>query len=171
MTDFLISSTGDLVFSDTKRGEEKLTISFYKSNTAPLKVNMEFYNRDEIESAEGSFTIYFDFNKIEENKRVPLAKKDSYIIQQIQMRLMTSLGELKNRSEIGSIMETVMHKNINDRKVQEKVKSIVADAISDLVEDCTIKTVPFISTDNGYKQCLKVYIYRDNNLLTTYEME
>ena len=169
--DFLITPSGDLSFSEVKNESKRLTVNFYQGKDRSLRVNFDIETYEELLPQKNTLTITFDVYDIKENKRVLLVKDDAYISQQILMRLKTSLGELPLRQEIGSMMETVMHKDLMDSAIHRKVEKIVSEAIRDLIDDYSVKAIPSVSKIDGYNQCIKVYIYKDNSLLISYEME
>lgn len=171
MTDFLLSPNGDIMFSEVNSESNRLILNFYKCNTKVLKIDfdMEGYG-DELPN-NNTLTITFDVNAIKYNKRADLVKSDAYLMQQILMRLKTSLGELPMREEIGSMVETVMHKDIRDQAIHSKLEKIIGDAISDLMVDYSVKVVPKVDKSNGYDQCINAYIYKDDYLLLRYGLE
>lgn len=169
--DFLITPSGDLLFSEEKNESKRLKIDFYQSKNKALKINFDIETYGETLPQKDTLIVTFDVPEIKENKRVPIVKDEAYISQQVIMRLKTSLGELPLRQEIGSMIETVMHKNLMDSAIHNKVENIVGEAISGLIDGYSVKAVPTVSKNNGYNQTIKVYIYKDNSLLTSYEME
>ena len=76
--------------------------------------------------------INFKLTKLENDKRAMLVKDNAFLIQQIYMRLKTSLGELPLRNEIGSTIEKIKHKNLNDEKTKNDTEEIVKNAIKDI---------------------------------------
>ena len=101
-----------------------------------------------------------------------LVKDNAFLIQQIYMRLKTSLGELPLRNEIGSTIEKIKHKNLNDEKTKNDTEEIVKNAIKDILYDYSIKAIPkIINNGTDYKQIMKVMIYESNDLLFVYETE
>ena len=105
-----------------------------------------------------SLAIYFDLTNRKNNKRAMLVEDDAYKMQQIFMRIKTSLGELPERPEIGSKIETIMHQNIHDKAAQSKVERIVGDAIKDIIYNYSVKAIPKVIKDNDYRQVMNVMI-------------
>lgn len=169
--DFLITPSGDLAFMEEDNSLNKLCVTFYKSSIHPLRITFGVEVCEPKEAGENALTVMFNVEEIKNNKRVPIASDKVFTTQQILMRLKTSLGELANRTTIGSTIEKIMHKDISDSKVQESFKKIVSSAIEDLLTEHTIKVRPVVKKDNGYKQCMEIYIYEGNTLLTSQEME
>lgn len=171
MIDFLITPSGDLAFTEIEKENQTLEISFYKTKTQALKISFEMDTYLTNTPKKDSLVVYFDLLSIKNNKRAMLVEDDAYKMQQIFMRIKTSLGELPERPEVGSKIETVMHQNIHDKAVQSKVERIVGDAIKDIVYNHSVKAIPTVIKDNDYKQVMNVMIYEDDDLLLTYEME
>lgn len=171
MIDFLLTSTGDITFSESDNESNRLTINFYKSNAKTLKISFDIEGYGDLEPEKNTLKITFHVQNLKNNKRADLIKGDAYLMQQILMRLKTSLGELSMRQEIGSMIEAVMHKDIRDKVVHSKLEKIIADAIKDLLGDFAVKVVPKIDKSNGYDQCINAYIYKDDYLLLTYGLE
>lgn len=171
MKDFMITPYGDLMFTETNTESRSLCISFYKSNSSVLRISFDTYSYEEIQPSNNALTISFDLNEIKNNKRVSIVSDETCLVQQILMRLQTSLGELSLRSDIGSRLEVVMHQNIMDKKVQDNIKKLVLESIKDLLSDPVIKVTPLIDKSDGYEQCVSLKIYQDGSLLLNYEME
>lgn len=171
MTDFLITPSGDLVFSEVDNDSKRLAINFYKSNVKTLKVSFDMEAYDKLEASKDSLTITFDLLEIKNNKRADLVQDDAYLMQQILMRLKTSLGELSLRQEIGSMIETVIHKELTNKALHSKIEKIVSDAIKDLFSDYSVKAIPRVEKSNGYNQCIDIYIYKDGSLLLSHGLE
>lgn len=171
MTDFLITPEGDLVFSESNNDSKRLVINFYKSKVKALKISFDMEGYGKLKPNKNSLTIDFDILEIKNNKRVELIQDDAYLMQQILMRLKTSLGELPLRQEIGSMIETVMHKEITDKALHKKIEKIVSNTIKDLISDCAVKVIPKIEKSDRYNQCIEIYIYKDNSLLLNYGLE
>lgn len=169
--DFLLTPNGDLAFTESHRENKKLKINFYKTKSRALKVDFEMDTYLTYNPPKDSLTITFDINHIKNDKKAMMVKDDAYKIQQILMRIKTSLGELPERQEIGSKIETVMHKNLHSSSTISKVEQVVGDAIRGLVSNCTIIAKPYVKKESEYKQIMNVMIYQDEELLLTYEME
>lgn len=169
--DLLITPSGDLFFTEIDKESSRLLITFYKSINNALKVDFDVQGNSKNQSSEGSLMVSFDISHKLRNKRAAIVKDDAYKIQQIYIRLKTSLGELAYRTSIGSTLETVKHKNLNDSQIKSQVESIVAKAINDVLTNFTVEAAPEINKENGYKQIMNIKIYENNELLTTYQME
>lgn len=171
MMDFLITPSGDLAFSEVTKETQRLEISFYNSKTKAVRINFDIDTYSYDMPKKDTLVINFDIRKIKNNKRAMMVSDDAYLMQQILMRLKTNLGELPERLEIGSKIETVMHKNLQEKSTQKQVEQIVSNAIKDLLYNYSVKAVPIIQKDNDYRQIMNVMIYENNELIFTYEME
>ena len=171
MTDFMITSSGDLVFTESSKENKKLEISFYVSQTNTLKINFEVDTYQDEIPRNNSLQINFSYDDLAYNKKAMMVSNDACKMQQIMMRLKTSLGELAERPEIGSMVETVMHQNIKDKAVQSKIIQVIGEALSDILSNYSIKVIPHIDRTNGYNQVIKVLIYENNELVLVYDLE
>lgn len=169
--DLLITPSGDLLFTEVNDENRKLVITFYKSMGKALKINFNVQGDFKEQPSDNTLIISFDVSHKLKNKRASIVKDDAYKMQQIFIRLKTSLGELTNRTSIGSTLETVKHKNLNDSQIKSQIESIVSKAINDILTDFIVEATPEINKENGYKQIMNIKIYEDNELLTTYRME
>lgn len=172
MADFAITSRGDIYFVENYKSYNKLKISFYRTDSKSM-LRIRFHSvADEINTgSSNSLIIRFDVNTLQYNKQAAIVRDNEADIQKINMILRTSLGELAERPEIGSTIETVIHKDINDQSIKDEIVTIITNALSDIIGEPIVKVYPVINTDNGYRQCMKVVIYNGNTLLTNYEME
>ena len=171
MIDFLLTPEGDLSFVEDQLENNRLKIDFYKTKSNALRILFDIAAGAELEPSSTALTINFNVLTNTPNKKALIAKDERYLIQQLLMRLKTSLGELPERQEIGSTLETVKHKRLNDKTTKAAVEAIVSSAIQDLYDGYLVKATPVIDKTDGYKQIMNVEIYKDNNLLLNYEME
>lgn len=172
MTDFFITKSGDLAFEQNNNKKNKLKIMFYKTKTKALKIDIKIDSYETIKRSKNSLKINFKLTKLENDKKAMLVKDNAFLMQQIYMRLKTSLGELPLRNEIGSTVEKIKHKNLNDEKTRSDTEEIVKNAIKDILYDYSVKAIPrIINNGTDYKQIMKVMIYESNDLLFVYETE
>lgn len=169
--DLLITPSGDLLFTEVNNKNSKLIVNFYKSNEKALRINFDVQGDLKTSPSKNTLIVSFDISQKLKNKRALTVKDDAYKTQQIYIRLKTSLGELENRMSIGSTLETVKHKNLNDVNIISQVENIVSKAINDILTDFTVKAIPEIKKENGYKQIMNIKIYKNDEILTTYQME
>lgn len=171
MVDLLLTATGDVAFIETKEEKSRLKLTFFKTSGKAVKINFYTENIEEPKASNNGLTIKFNIENIKNNKRILTVKNDAYRVQQIKMRIKTSLGELPERTNIGSTLETVIHKRLYDSDVISKTKSIITEALTDIIEDLYIEAEPIIKKVDSYEQLMRIYIYSGNNLLLTYETE
>lgn len=171
MIDFLITPSGDLAFVENQKENKKLEIMFYNTKAKALKIDFDMETYSQKSPTKDCLTVNFEMIHTKNNKKAMLVEDDAYTAQQVLMRIKTSLGELSERPEIGSTIETVMHKNLNDKLTQSEVEKIIGDAIKDVLYNYSVKAIPEIQKENGYKQVMKILIYEDNEFIVSYEME
>lgn len=169
--DLLITPSGDLAFTEINSKNKRLSVNFFKSMNNALKIDFDIEGNYQEHPQKDTFVIKFNISHKLKNKRAEIVKDDAYKMQQVLIRLKTSLGELPERLTIGSMLEIVKHKNLNDEHVRLKVENIVSTAINGILSDFKVVAKPEINKDNGYKQIMNIKIYENNELLTTYTME
>lgn len=171
MVDFMLSPKGDILFTESNKLKSQTEISFFISKGKPLKIDFHIHEYPNNETKEGQVLVTFNLMDKKYDKHALLANDDVSLIQQIIIRVRTTLGELKHRDTIGSEIETVMHKHLNEQSTEKLLSSVIRNALVDLITDVDVIVEPVVKKGIGYKQYMKAYIFRGNNILTTYEME
>ena len=172
MIDLLLTPSGDLSFIEEQHQNKQLKIDFYKSKNKALRVTFFVEGSGEANKPSAkSLAIHFNILTKKANKKALLVTDNKYLTQQVTIRLQTALGELPQRTDIGSRLETVRHKNLNSLDTISSVEQIVSEAIKDILDDYTVKATPKITKENGYKQIMNVDIYKSKELLLNYELE
>lgn len=168
--DFMIDNNGDISFLENNNNNSRLRINFYKSNYKSIAIKFDVDN-DYVQEDNHMFTLKFNLSNKKYNKNLLEVTNRNYIIQRIIINLKTSLGQLPNRTDVGSRLETIYHKNIYDITVHKELEKIVSAAIGDLIDNYSIDIKPYINKDNGYTPMIKIYVYSSNELYFYYEME
>ena len=165
--DFMITENGDISFVENDIENKRFNLKFYLSNFNTMNIKFNIERTSKIKNEKHMMNI----NKIKYNKKIFSVSDKDYIIQQIKIRLRTSLGELPLRKTFGSTLETQMHKDIQDKTVQKNIENIVSSIVSEFLKNYSIKVIPYIDRNNGYYQTFKINIYSNNSLILEYEME
>lgn len=171
MVDFLLTPTGDLVFTEIEEEKTRLKLSFFKSAGKALKINFNVEDSEYPTRNNNTLVINFNLENIKNNKRILTVKDNAYLMQQIIIRFKTSLGELPLRSTYGSLLETTMHKNLHDIETRKDIEKKATDAIADLLDDFYVKATPIINRVNGYNQTMCLTVYENDEEILRYEME
>lgn len=168
--DFMINDNGDIVFVTNDLKNKRINAKFYISSNKPLNIKFNIDRVSKTNKEQHMLNVLFNLEKIKNNKTIYSVSDTSYIAQQIKMRLKTSLGELPLRRTYGTELERYMHKDINDKTIQKGIEQIVLGAISDLLNDYSVKVFPYINKNNKYEQVMKIYIYSNNSLILDYDL-
>lgn len=167
--DFQLTSNGDISFCESNI-DNGSKIFFYKTKTKVLKINFNINRSMNVQRDTNSLLISFNYEPIKNNKRINIIKDEAFLIQQIMIRIKTSLGELPYRQDVGSKIETIIHKDISDSKNIETIRQIVSDAIKDIIDDYKVTAKASVSYDNGYSQCVIIKIIKENTAIFTYKI-
>ena len=98
------------------------------------------------------------------DKSIKTVSRSSFIQQAIKIRLYTELGTIRNSSDLGSDLYSVMHSNIPNDKLKVKIENLVKVAISDILPNATV-TVYFLNTDYlNYHDSIKIVIINDEDV-------
>lgn len=169
--DFNITPKGDLVFVESNKLKERFTIEFYVAKEKALRVDFSVRNLDDRKINNETLAIRFNYSSINYNKRANVITDSNYEAQEALIKLKTPKGEISKRPQLGSGLESVMHRNIYDSKVLNSVESKTAEALGRSIEGYNIKASPKVDKNETYKQTVNVRIYKDNKTLLDYELE
>ena len=98
------------------------------------------------------------------DKSIKTVSRSSFIQQAIKIRLYTELGTIRNSSDLGSDLYSIMHSNIPNDKLKVKIENLVKVAISDILPNATV-TVYFLNTDYlNYHDSIKIVIINDEDV-------
>lgn len=172
LSDLFINKSGDIVLT-TEEDKNEFRLSFFKTNTKSFKVSFYVEGSKKYKYNENTLIVRFDWNRKKSKTKPLLVSEESFIIQQIFFRLKTSLTDIKYRENIGSKLELIIHKNINDNKTIEKLRDYLLEALSDLIsERNNIIITPLAKlTERGYVQYMDITIQVDEFNKVNYEME
>ena len=99
-----------------------------------------------------------------------MLKEEEALSQLLLMKLKTTLGELPLRPEFGSKISLLKHKDINNSNLR-LLEEYIADCISDIVSEPTVKATAYIDYRNGYNQTVQVRVYDKNKNILSYILE
>lgn len=163
--DFAITPNGDLIFTSNVVNKERTNIEFYLTQTKALRIDFNTSHIENDDFVDNRLTINFNTVTRHNDKRTKIISDNEYLEQQVLISLKTPLGEMPNRKNIGSELESSMHKDMYDTKVLNQIETKVFKAINGKIENCIIKAFPGIEKDHTYKQVVNVKIYSDDTTI------
>lgn len=166
----MLTETGDLLFTTNKRQSNKINLTFAISENL---INLNFFLKgcSEIIPTSG-IVLGFELNDIKTNtKKAKMIENLPAYRQACLIRIKTSLGQLPERINIGSKIETKMHDFLFKEETKTQVMSMAKEAIKDILPNATV-TVTAIAkhTINGYKQCFNIKIYDEDLMILNYDL-
>lgn len=172
MFDFTLNKNGDILFKQSDRYKSSLQFDFFITQTNGLI--FDFY----IDNYETNYLIKeknvypglqldFQIEKIKEDKEIVcVTKEEDYIYQQIQIRLSSALGTIRNNENIGSELELYKHNLLNPEKDYNYslIQQCVYNAIKDILPQAEITVTKSSTIYTDYSNSLIVMItYKDQN--------
>lgn len=172
MFDFTLNKNGDILFKQSDRYKSSLQFDFFITQTNGLI--FDFYiDNYETNSLIKEKNVYpglqFDFQieKIKEDKEIMcVTKEEDYIYQQIQIRLSSALGTIRNNENIGSELELYKHNLLNPEKDYNYslIQQCAYNAIKDILPQAEITVTKSSTIYTDYSNSLIVMItYKDQN--------
>ena len=166
--DFKIDDTGDLIFQEQSKNFNPLSIKFNISKTKTQKIQFDLSsNYFEQKKSNNSQKITFFINNKPNKYSAEIVVGDNSLNQLMFLKLNTVLGELPNRSDFGSTLSTLRHKNIDDKNLS-LLEKITESTLKDIIRNPSVKAKPFIDYSDGYNQVVKLEIFNNSNLLLEY---
>lgn len=170
MQDLYINEYGDIEFEDFDTNKNTLKISFFKSKNKALKVSFDNLSFSDYRRSANCINVsFYTSNKNGIQKPKEVSDRD-YLIQQINMSLKTTIGELPLRKDIGSTLEVMNHIDISDNKNILDIKKVLYNSIKRLLPNCEIDINVLSSNNNNYYPVLEARIKEDTNVFS-YELE
>ena len=170
LADFKISKTGDLIFKENDITSNKIKISFVLSQTNSCKVCFDFNECEEVKPSANALKIQFNLVDRTANKTVVMLNEENALSQLLLLKLKTTIGELPLRSSFGSKISLMKHNDINSSYLKQ-LEDYIAECISDIVSDPTVKATSYIDYANGYNQTVQIRIYDKNKNVLSYILE
>lgn len=157
--DFLLTNSGDITFELFEKDNNPLELSFIVSNTKALSISFYVDTEDyEFKPDKTSLSLSFYVDNPSYNKTITIANKDELYEQQINIRLRTVLGDMKSYESLGSKLETMKHKYIDDLISGIELEEEIKRSLIDIIPECEV----FISLKEGiyygYKDCIEITI-------------
>jgi len=137
MFDLMLDYNGDLSFEEIEKSKKPLLINFALSKTKSLKIDFYVENKEDRRHDSG-LLINFITYKVQNNKKEVSVVGYEYMQQAIRIRLSSVLGTISGNEDIGSKLQLLKHRFVDDASVEGELKAYVAEAISDIIERPTI---------------------------------
>lgn len=166
--DFLLTPSGDITFEMYEKENNPFVISFITSKTKALTVSFHIDGSNTMQPKNSSLIINFSTYNPSNNKTISVATTDEYYEQQIKIRLLTALGDMKSYDTLGSKIERYKHSVIDSTNLEQNLHNEIIRCISDIIPNCEVTVRLKESSYYGYSNCLVIEIYdkdRDKQLL------
>ena len=172
MFDFQLNKNGDILFKQSDRYKSSLQFDFYITQTTGLVFDFYVDNYEENsliqeKNVHPGMQMDFQLEKIKEDKEIICTiREEDYIYQQIQIRLSSALGTIKNNENIGSELELHKHTLLNPGKEYDYavIQECVYNAIKDILPQAEITVSKSATIYTDYSNSLIVTItYKDQN--------
>ena len=158
MKDLFLTPRGDLSIENIIDSKERLEINFITSKSNALRLNFFVEDTFSKNLPANSLAINFKIDIPKEDKEFRIISGSLAMEQAIKMRLLTSLGSLRENTDIGSTLETVIHSFIDKDSTLIQLEKIIKNAISDLIPNPTITISKPNTKYLDYSDSLKVTI-------------
>ena len=172
MFDFMLNKNGDILFKQSDRYKSSLQFDFYVTQTNGLVFDfyVDNYETDYLireENIHPEFQFDFQIEEMKEDKEiVSISKEEDIIYQQIQIRLNSALGTIRNNENVGSKLELYKHNLLNPDKDYDftLIQQCVYDAIKDVLPQAEITVSKSSTIYTDYSNSLIVTItYKESN--------
>lgn len=168
--DFEISSTGDLLFREQAVENVSLKLKFSLTKTNACRISFDLEEFSISTPSVDALKVSFDIKRKTSNMTASVVRGSSATGQLTSLKMKTTIGDLPRRSDFGSMLAKMAHKEINDTNLR-MIEKYVEECISDIVLNPTVVATPNISFSNGYMQEVKVVIYDNSKVIATYILE
>lgn len=169
--DFLLTPSGDITFEMYEKENNPFIISFITSQTKALTINFHTDTLNIVQPKDTSLMINFSTYNPSNNKAISITTTDEYYEQQIKIRLMTALGDMKSYPSLGSNIEQYKHKIIDSADLEQDLHNEILKAISDIIPNCELSVRLKDSIYYGYSDCIVIEIHdKDRSKQLLYEI-
>jgi hypothetical protein len=169
--DFLLTPSGDITFEMYERKSSPFNISFITSKTKALTISFHTDSSNSIHAKNTSLTINFSTYNPSNDKAISMTTSDEYYEQQIRLRLLTAIGDMKSYKELGSKIEIYKHKIMDSLNLEQSLHDEILRAIKDIIPNCELVIELKKDIYYGYSNCISVEIFDlDKNKQFLYEI-
>ena len=169
--DFLLTPSGDITFEMYEKENNPFKISFITSKTKALTISFHTDTSNKVHTSDTSFTINFSTYNPSNNKTISMTTPDEYYEQQIKLRLLTAIGDMKSFKELGSKIEMYKHKIMDTIDLEQDLHDEILRAIKDIIPNCELVIQLKKDIYYGYSDCISIEIFDlDKNKQLLYEI-
>ena len=171
MIDFAFTESGDLKENEIMKFP-KLRFSWVENSLSTLKLNFKIGRGQSLaKTNSGQLRIHFT---IKEERPMPsiVTSHDFDALRQMIIALIRGEeGELDSLSYVGSQLVLQKHRDITSKEVQEAVRSLVYDKISEYLNDPSVVVEKSKIAGHPFScQNLNVYIYEGKTEIYNFEI-
>lgn len=172
MFDLALTEKGDIIFQQNTSKSNPFKICFTVSNGKSIRIQFRTEDCSPLIGSNNGIKISFNIGKTKNNKKAIIFDDRDAKIQAIKIRLQTALGDTAGRQSLGSKLETVKHKQLYNKSVQQQVITMVKEAIQDITPKVEVRVKPMaVKSGTGYVQKLIIYIYEYDILIFKYDLK
>lgn len=169
--DFLLTPSGDITFEMYEKENNPFVISFITSKTKALTISFHTDNSNTVQPKDTSLTINFSTYNPSNDKTISMATADEYYEQQVKIRLLTTIGDMKSYTSLGSTLEKYKHEIMDTANLEQDLHNEILRAIKDVIPNCELTIELKKDIYYGYSDCMSVEIYDlDRNKQLLYEI-
>ncbi len=172
MFDFKISDTGDLVLDETEN-IAKAKIKFGLSEYPVLNINfIQNKTSKKIDENPLRMKAMFSVNQKGKTENCQTVLDEDELIQRIMILLRTEYGSIPRDKKFGSYINTERHEDITDDGVLERIKSLVEEELTDILDNPTVVVKRVITDEIFGSQNINIYIYNNKlNPICDFKLE
>ena len=165
MLDLFLTDSGDLSFltNMSSKSSEGFVYNFHIAQTDSLLFNFYIDNTNKKEN-NNCFEYSFYTYTPEYNKEMMTVSSKNYIQQCIKIRLNTELDTIRENTDMGCNLHTIIHSNIPNNKLKTKVEEMIKESIQDILPNASV-SVSFLNTDYlNYHDSIRVVIVNNEDI-------
>lgn len=165
MLDLFLTDSGDLSFltNMSSKSSEGFKFNFHIAQSDSLLFNFYIDNTNVKENNNGFEYNFYTYTP-SYNKEMMTVSSKNYIQQCIKIRLNTEINTIRENTDLGSELHTIIHSSIPDNKLQSKVEKMIKNSIQDILPNASV-TVSFLNTDYlNYHDSIRVVIINSEDV-------
>ena len=169
--DFLLTPSGDISFEIYEKENNPFIISFITSKSKTLTVSFYTDNFKSIRTNDSSLVVNFSTYNPNNDKTITTTTSNEFYEQQVKIRLLTAIGDMKSYKTLGTNLESIKHEIIDNPEIEQKIHDEIARAIEDIIPNFELTISLKKDIYYGYSNCIVVEINdKDRNKQLIYEI-
>lgn len=165
MLDLFLTDSGDLSFltNISSKMSEGFEFNFHIAQSNSLLFNF-YIDNTKVKENNNSFKYNFYTYTPSYNKEIMTVSSKNYIQQCIKIRLNTEINTIRENTDLGTELHTIIHSSIPDNKLKSKVEKMIKNSIQDILPNASV-TVSFLNTDYlNYHDSIRVVIINSEDV-------